>query len=73
MAPRAYHAVTAIHLANSPQEMNVRGPLMQDQKHASPAGDCAWILANGTVGMLAQGLAVAVGVPFELTTVRVRG
>jgi len=39
---------------------------MQDQKHASPAGDCAWILTNGTVGMLAQGLAVAkaVGVPF---------
>jgi hypothetical protein len=75
MAPRAYHAVTAIQLANSPQEKNVRGPLMQDKKHASPARDCAWILTNGTVGMLAQGLAVAkaVGVPFELKTVRVRG
>jgi uncharacterized protein len=75
MAPRAYYAVTAIQLANSPQEKNVRGPLMQDKKHASPARDCAWILTNGTVGMLAQGLAVAkaVGVPFELKTVRVRG
>src|SRR6476660_8746523 len=48
---------------------------MQDKKHASPAGDCAWILTDGTVGMVAQGVAVAraIGVPFELKTVRVRG
>lgn len=48
---------------------------MQDKKHVSCPGDFAWILTNGTVGMEAQGLAVAqaIGVPFKLKHVRVKG